>query len=347
MSATPPLPPVAPPRAEADAVDLRFAEEVLERTGRTPDAVIPVLQALQDHYGYLPRAALEYICRHSQITPAAITGVATFYDMFRHEPVGRHVIHVCHGTACHVGGAERVEDALRRHLRIPPEAHTDPERQFTLEPVACLGCCTLAPVVRIEEETFGFTAAEKVPGLLREFLARAADREGAPEPPSQPPRPGAAQIQVCLDSCCVAKGTDRVFRALHEHLARTGAPATVKRVGCVGACYRTPMIEVVGPDGRKTTHVGITPEQVPAFVEEHFTPRRPERSSGPVVGTAGGRGVAGRPGPGGGARRDRRGGARPGPRDFPQRGRRRRRGVFPPSGAHRDGALRTAGPAGP
>ncbi len=262
----------APPAAPAETVDLRFAAEVLERVGRTPDAVIPVLQALQDHYGYLPREALEYVCRHSQITPAALTGVATFYDMFRHEPVGRHVLHVCHGTACHVGGAERVEEALRRHLHIPAGAHTDPTRQFTLEPVACLGCCTLAPVVRIGEETFGYTSAEKVPGLLREFAARQAARGGDGELTSQPPRPDAPQIQVCLDSCCVAKGTDRVFRALRQELARTGARATVKRVGCVGACYRTPMIEVVTPDGRKTTYTGMTPERAPAFVEEHFTP---------------------------------------------------------------------------
>ncbi len=270
-------PPASRPLAEplgsaASPVDLRYVEETLERVGRAPEAVIPVLQALQDHYGYLPREALEYVCRHSQITPAAITGVATFYDMFRHRPVGRHVVHVCHGTACHVGGADRVEDALRRHLRIPAGADTDPERQFTIEPVACLGCCTLAPVVRIGEETFGYTAAEKVPGLLRDFLARQASRPVETELRSQAPRPGAAQIQVCLDSCCAAKGTDRVFRALSEHLARTGANATVKRVGCVGACYRTPLIEVVEPDGRKATHAGITPELAPAFVETHFTP---------------------------------------------------------------------------
>ena len=271
MSAAPATVPTPSPAA-AETVDLRFAAEVLERVGRSPDSVIPVLQALQDHYGYLPKAALEYICRHSQITPAALTGVATFYDMFRHEPVGRHVIHVCHGTACHVGGAERVEEALRRHLRIPPGAHTDPDRQFTLEPVACLGCCTLAPVVRIEEETFGYATAEKIPGALRDFLARQAEGQDGAELTSQPPRPDAPQIQVCLDSCCVAKGTERVFRALREHLARTGARATVKRVGCVGACYRTPMIEVVTPDGRKTTYTGMTPERAPAFVEEHFPP---------------------------------------------------------------------------
>ena len=91
--------------------------------------------------------------------------------MFRHQPVGKHIVHVCHGTACHVGGAERVEDALRRHLRIPEGSDTDAERRFTIERVACLGCCTLAPVVRIDEETFGYATAEKVPGAIRDFLA--------------------------------------------------------------------------------------------------------------------------------------------------------------------------------
>ena len=151
--------------------DLKYVDEAVERLGRAPDAVIPILQALQDHYGYLPEEALRRVCASTQITPAALSGVSTFYDMFRHEPVGKHIVQVCHGTACHVGGAERVEDALRRHLRIPEGADTDADRQFTIERVACLGCCTLAPVVRIEEETIGYATAEKVPGSIRDFLA--------------------------------------------------------------------------------------------------------------------------------------------------------------------------------
>ena len=146
-------------------------DEAVERIGRAPDAVIPILQAMQDHYGYLPEEALRRVCAATQITPAAISGVSTFYDMFRHEPGGKHIVHVCHGTACHVGGAERVEDALRRHLRIPEGSDTDADRRFTIERVACLGCCTLAPVVRIEEETIGYATAEKVPGAIRDFLA--------------------------------------------------------------------------------------------------------------------------------------------------------------------------------
>src|SRR5512135_2239000 len=129
-------------------VDLAYVDESVARLGRTRDAVIPLLQAMQEHYGYLPEEALRRICRQTAITPAAITGVSSFYDMFRHKPVGKHIVRVCRGTACHVSGAERVQDALRRHLHIQNGDDTDPQREFTVEEVACLGCCTLAPVVR-------------------------------------------------------------------------------------------------------------------------------------------------------------------------------------------------------
>ena len=220
------------------SLDLKYVDEAVARLGRSPDTVIPILQALQDHYGYLPEEALRRVCAATQITPAGISGVSTFYDMFRHEPSGKHIVHVCHGTACHVGGAERVEDALRRHLHIPEGSDTDADRLFTIERVACLGCCTLAPVVRIEEETIGFATAEKVPGAVRDFLA--SRHRPVPTQPSVsalPHRNGGAEIKVCLDSCCLAKGTDRVFHALQQNLAKNGVNATVKRVGCVGACY--------------------------------------------------------------------------------------------------------------
>jgi len=256
------------------SLDLHYVDEAVERIGRAPDAVIPILQALQDHYGYLPEEALRRVCAATRITPAALSGVATFYDMFRHTPSGKHIVHVCHGTACHVGGAERVEDALRRYLHIPEGADTDAGRRFTIERVACLGCCTLAPVVRIEEETIGYAAAEKVPGAIREFLASrqhaAAAKPGVSAPQTQN---GGAEIKVCLDSCCLAKGTDRVFQALQQHVARSGANATVKRVGCVGACYKTPMVEVAVPGRSSVTYAGLTLAQTGALVQEHFRPR--------------------------------------------------------------------------
>jgi NADH-quinone oxidoreductase subunit F len=257
------------------SLDLHYVDEAVSRIGRAPDAVIPLLQALQDHYGYLPEGALQRVCATTQITAAAISGVSTFYDMFRHQPSGKHIVHVCHGTACHVGGAERVEDALRRYLRIPEDGDTDAERQFTIERVACLGCCTLAPVVRIEEETIGYATAEKVPAVIREFLTnQEAAVAGQPAVAAPAPSNGGAQIKVCLDSCCLAKGTDRVFQALQRSLAQNGAPATVKRVGCVGACYRTPMVEVAIPGKPSVTYSGLGLSQAGELVQRHFGTRR-------------------------------------------------------------------------
>src|ERR1035438_4338829 len=256
------------------SIDLKYVDEAVEQIGSTPDAVIPILQAMQDHYGYLPEEALRRVCTATQITPAAIAGVSTFYDMFRHEPSGKHIVHVCHGTACHVGGAERVEDALRRHLHIPDGSDTDADRRFTIERVACLGCCTLAPVVRIEQETIGYATAEKVPGAGRDFLASRQSAVAAKPTVGAPTsHNGGAEIKVCLDSCCLAKGTDRVFQALQQSLALSGANATVKRVGCVGACYKTPMIEVAVPGRSSVTYAGLTQAQAGELVQSHFRPR--------------------------------------------------------------------------
>ena len=99
-------------------LDLSFVDETVQRLGRQPETVIPILQAIQAHYRYVPREALKRVCEISKITPGAITGVSTFYTQFRHRPVGRHMISVCHGTACHVKGAGLVQDALERQLGI-------------------------------------------------------------------------------------------------------------------------------------------------------------------------------------------------------------------------------------
>ena len=153
-----------------DREAIQFVDETVARIGGTPDAVIPLLQAVQEHYRYLPSPVLERICAKTDIRPATLWGIATFYDQFRHRPVGKHIVHVCHGTACHVTGADRVEDALRRQLHIPPGEDTDPQRQFTIESVACLGCCTLAPVLKIDQHTYGHITVEKLPGVVGDFL---------------------------------------------------------------------------------------------------------------------------------------------------------------------------------
>ena len=99
-------------------LDLSCIEEIVVQCGTRREAVIPILQAIQHHYHYLPQSALKRVCELTDITPADITGVSTFYTHFRHQPVGRHMIHVCQGTACHVKGAELVRDAVALHLGL-------------------------------------------------------------------------------------------------------------------------------------------------------------------------------------------------------------------------------------
>jgi NADH:ubiquinone oxidoreductase subunit E len=98
---------------------------------------------------------LARVCERTEITAAQIAGTSSFYARFRRSPVGRHVVRVCHGTACHVAGAEQITQELRRHLGIEADADTDPSRRFTIDVVACLGCCSLAPVMMVEEDTVG------------------------------------------------------------------------------------------------------------------------------------------------------------------------------------------------
>jgi len=143
------------PAEQEPGSDLAFVDELVGRLGRSREAAVPILQAIQGHYRYLPDEALRRVCELTEITPAQIAGTSSFYSQFRRSPVGRHVVRVCHGTACHVAGAEQITQELRRHLEIPPEEDTDPGRRFTIDKVACVGCCSLAPVMMIEEETAG------------------------------------------------------------------------------------------------------------------------------------------------------------------------------------------------
>ena len=210
-------------QTDTTELDLSFVEELVGRLGRQRSRLIAMLQALQDHYGYLPPEALERLCELTEITPADVAGVATFYDQFRHRPMGRYIIRVCHGTACHIKGAGLVHDALYRHLGIDPDDDTDPEGLFTVEKVACLGCCTLAPVVQIGEVTYGHMSPEKVAAMLRDFLELTSRPRPERRAGARPPGQAVTEIRLGLDSCCVARGSGRVEEALVSALAETAA----------------------------------------------------------------------------------------------------------------------------
>ncbi|MCA9185291.1 MAG: NAD(P)H-dependent oxidoreductase subunit E, partial [Planctomycetales bacterium] len=253
-------------------VDLQFVDEAVRRCGREPDSVIPILQSLQDHYRYLPAEAIERVCELTDITPAAITGVSTFYDRFRHRPVGKHIVQVCHGTACHVKGAGLVHDALRQRLNLAGDQDTDAEGRFTLQPVACLGCCTLAPVVQIDDATHGRVTVQAVPELLHSALT-AAKSKPARTKKVLAPAAACSEIRIGLGSCCVAQGSGQVYEAVESILNETGAAATLKRVGCVGMCHQTPLVELVGLDGTSKLYSHVQPDSARRIVLNNFAPR--------------------------------------------------------------------------
>ncbi|MDI3474621.1 MAG: NADH-quinone oxidoreductase subunit [Thermococcaceae archaeon] len=133
-----------------------------------PSSLIPLLQRTQERFGYLPREVLEEIANYLGVPLSRVYGVATFYAQFRFEPLGKYVVKVCHGTACHVNGAVNIAQALTEELGIE-EGQTTKDGLVTLERVACLGCCSLAPVIMINEKVFGKLTPDKVRKLIRKL----------------------------------------------------------------------------------------------------------------------------------------------------------------------------------
>ncbi|MDD4308995.1 MAG: NADH-quinone oxidoreductase subunit NuoE [Candidatus Cloacimonetes bacterium] len=131
--------------------------------------LIPMLQEVQNELGYLSRDTMKYVANFMQIPAAEIYGVATFYSMFRLKPQGKHIVRVCKGTACHVSDADGIKTALIEALKLPDGENTTPDMLFTLMEVACLGCCSLAPVIMIDDTTFGKLVPEMIPGILEKF----------------------------------------------------------------------------------------------------------------------------------------------------------------------------------
>jgi len=139
---------------DAERVDLTALDAILAEHEDDPGALIPVLQATQEHYGYLPRPALEAVASRRDIPLSTVYGVGTFYSQFHLRPRGEHVVRICHGTACHVRGAPDVTRAVVEELELRV-GETSEDLRFTLESVACVGCCGLAPVMLVDQRTYG------------------------------------------------------------------------------------------------------------------------------------------------------------------------------------------------
>ncbi len=153
------------------ASDLTKLEDVLAEYGDTTGNLITILQKAQDIYGYLPKDVLYHVAERLGTTPAEVLGVATFYSQFRLTPIGKYLIMSCQGTACHVNGSERILAAISEYLGIK-NGETTQDGLFTLEEVACLGCCSLAPVIMINGEAHGSLTPDKAVSVLKDIQAK-------------------------------------------------------------------------------------------------------------------------------------------------------------------------------
>lgn len=155
--------------------DFSLLAPVLEAYGKIPGSLITILQRAQEIYGYLSMDAINYISEKTGLKAAQIYGVATFYTQFRLAPIGKNLIMLCKGTACHVNGADAIEEAIMEELNID-DGQTTEDGVFTLNNVACLGCCSLAPVMMIKnhesDETYGNLTKDSVKKILREIKKR-------------------------------------------------------------------------------------------------------------------------------------------------------------------------------
>lgn len=246
-------------------------DALVEDIGTREKDLIPILHAVQKKFNYLPETILRRICEITDITPAEITGVSTFYNQFRLKPIGQHLIHICIGTACHVKGAGLVYDVFCRELSISGDEDTDPEGQFTLQKVACLGCCTLAPVVQIDGVTYGHLKPSAVSRVLEDFLAL-KDKKATTVTARDSGRVEAGEIRIGLGSCCIASGSGKVQEELEKCLSDIGVRITVKRVGCVGMCHRTPLLEIERPNEEPVIYDSVAPEDVRNIILNHYKP---------------------------------------------------------------------------
>jgi len=164
---------MAQTEAAAPQVARHFAAvlRIVERFGHDEGKLVPILQAVQEEYRYLPQEVMTFVATALDIPPARVFGVATFYSHFALEPKGKYVVKVCDGTACHVKGSRELVDALQARLKLAKGKKTTPDMLFTLETVSCLGACGLAPAVVINEDIHGQVTPEGAVALIDGIIA--------------------------------------------------------------------------------------------------------------------------------------------------------------------------------
>ena len=155
-----------------ETFDFSVVDKILSTYKCSQQAIIAILQDIQEHYHYLPKQIVPYLSNKLGMSEAKIYSIATFYENFSFEPKGKYVIKVCDGTACHVRHSTPVLEALWKELGLSKEKHTTDDLMFTVETVSCLGACGLAPTVMVNEQVYAAMTPEKVLSLLEELRGR-------------------------------------------------------------------------------------------------------------------------------------------------------------------------------
>jgi NADH:ubiquinone oxidoreductase subunit F (NADH-binding)/NADH:ubiquinone oxidoreductase subunit E len=249
--------------------DYKNIDQLIAEKGATKKSLIPILQSIQKQYNYLPEDVLRYVSEKTEIKPAEIMGVASFYSQFRLAPVGEHIVKICVGTACHVKGAGQVYDAFRREFKLEEGVNTNSSGKYTLDKVACLGCCTLAPVVQIDETTYGHVAPDQVGQIISDFESRKVTKNSKKARKADGTEIK-GEIRIGLGSCCVASGSQEIQQEVENVVNGSGLRVTLKHVGCVGMCHQVPLVEIVPNEGEPTLYAKVKPEDVKRIVENHF-----------------------------------------------------------------------------
>ncbi len=261
----------APAEDDAEEISTVHVDELLEHFGKEQSALIPILNAIQAKYRYLPEKLLAYLQEELGLTRSHIDGVISFYHQYRLKPCGKNLVRVCIGTACHVAGAPRIIDTLKRHYDMGKDEDTSGDQLVTIEEVACMGCCMLAPAATVEDKMLAHTGAAQI---VTE-VARPKEKAKTKEKEAQKAEPVAPEktFALCHCSSCEASGSHDVEAALRREIQRRGLPAIVEDTTCAGESSLSPVVHVRKDGEEIARYTNVLPGQIGELGREAFGPR--------------------------------------------------------------------------
>lgn len=252
-------------------MDKAVLDTIIAKHGTKASATIPILQDIQTKFRYLSLDTLKYVSAKTGIPETNLYGVATFYTQFRLAPVGKYIVKVCHGTACHVQGATGITEGIADTLGVG-EGSTTEDNMFTLESVACLGCCSLAPVMMIDETAYGKLTRTKAPKLVAAHPC-ICDAEAKSLIDGIEWKHGAtskvSEITIGLGSCGMAAGANDLLRLFTQAKNKFNLPLQIKATGCIGVCHEEPLVDFKDNKGKTYSYSQIDIRKATALLKEH------------------------------------------------------------------------------